>query len=234
MGLDQYAYSKPSEDSEEQTELAYWRKHNRLQGWMEQLWEDKGRPNFDPKYHGGGIGDFNCIPVELNLSDIEQLEAHIENKSLPETAGFFFGNDSYDWGDHLGNSVQIGLNIVSVDIADTQDLRMTGLSNHEELELDRGMLFVYSEASPRGFWMKGMEFPIDIIWITEECKISNITENVPIPSMIAVNNEDYEIYTSGGPVEFVLEVNAGYVQDNQVFVGDTVIFLDELAVRYKC
>tara|TARA_B100001559_G_scaffold184863_1_gene154734 strand:- start:4703 stop:5200 length:498 start_codon:yes stop_codon:yes gene_type:complete len=142
--------------------------------------------------------------------------------------------DSYDWGDHLGNSVQIGLNIVSVDIADTQDLRMTGLSNHEELELDRGMLFVYSEASPRGFWMKGMEFPIDIIWITEECKISNITENVPIPSMIAVNNEDYEIYTSGGPVEFVLEVNAGYVQDNQVFVGDTVIFLDELAVRYKC
>ena len=142
--------------------------------------------------------------------------------------------DSYDWGDHLGNSVQIGLNIVSVDIADTQDLRMTGLSNHEELELDRGMLFVYSEASPRGFWMKGMKFPIDIIWITEECKISNITENVPIPSMIAVNNEDYEIYTSGGPVEFVLEVNAGYVQDNQVFVGETVIFLDELAVKYKC
>ena len=39
--------------------------------------------------------------------------------------------DSYDWGDHLGNSVQIGLNIVSVDIADTQDLRMTGLSDHE-------------------------------------------------------------------------------------------------------
>ena len=103
MGLDQYAYSKPSEESEEQTELAYWRKHNRLQGWMENLWEDKGRPNFDPKYHGGGIGDFNCIPVELNLSDIEQLEANIETKSLPQTGGFFFWDDSYDWDDEEGN-----------------------------------------------------------------------------------------------------------------------------------
>jgi hypothetical protein len=42
------------------------------------------------------MGDFNCEPVELTLSDIEQLEAHIENKSLPETGGFFFGSDSYE------------------------------------------------------------------------------------------------------------------------------------------
>ena len=101
MGLDQYAYSKPSVDSEEQTELAYWRKHNRLQGWMEQLWNDKGRPNAPEET--SPMGNFNCIPVELTLSDLEQLEAHVQDKVLPETGGFFFGQDSFDWEDENGN-----------------------------------------------------------------------------------------------------------------------------------
>ena len=102
MGLDQYAYAKTSEESE-QEELAYWRKHNRLHGWMEQLWEDKGRPNFKKGIDEQPMGDFNCVPVELNLSDIEQLEAHVENKALPQTGGFFFGGDSFDWEDEDGN-----------------------------------------------------------------------------------------------------------------------------------
>ena len=101
MGLDQYGYAKTSEDSE-QEEIAYWRKHNRLQGWMEQLWEDKGKPNAEP-VNEDALGSFNCIPVELTLTDLEQLEAHVENKALPETGGFFFGNDSFDWEDVDGN-----------------------------------------------------------------------------------------------------------------------------------
>ena len=40
MGLDQYGYAVPKEESEARNELAYWRKHNRLQGWMEHLWYD--------------------------------------------------------------------------------------------------------------------------------------------------------------------------------------------------
>ena len=103
MGLDQYAYA---ENGEEQEEIAYWRKHNRLQGWMEQLWNDKGIPN-DPK-EANPFGDFNCIPVEITLSDLEQLEAHIVDKKLPEPAGFFFGNDSYDWLDENEISFEVG------------------------------------------------------------------------------------------------------------------------------
>ena len=92
MGLDQYAYA---EDGDKQEEIAYWRKHNRLQGWMEELWNEKGRPNA-PK-ETSPMGDFNCIPVQISLSDLEQLEAHVVNKQLPETAGFFFGDDSFSW-----------------------------------------------------------------------------------------------------------------------------------------
>ena len=107
MGLDQYAYSKESHDSEDSVELAYWRKHNRLQGYMEKLWEAKGRPNYEPT-DNGGLGDFNCVPVELNASDIEQLEASVHNKDLPETGGFFFGDDSFGWTDEDGNPFEDG------------------------------------------------------------------------------------------------------------------------------
>jgi hypothetical protein len=96
MGLDQYASRRlPEEDSDGNVEIAYWRKHNRLHGWMEQLWEDRGRP------YEGSLDDvedrsFNCIELEITLDDLEQLEVDINNKLLPETGGFFFGNDSYE------------------------------------------------------------------------------------------------------------------------------------------
>ena len=57
MGLDQYAYKRDADEDEDgNITIAEWRKHNRLQGWMEDLWEDKGRPNFnksDSQANGG-------------------------------------------------------------------------------------------------------------------------------------------------------------------------------------
>ncbi|MBO89045.1 MAG: phosphoglycerate kinase [Rickettsiales bacterium] len=104
MGLDQYAYRRlPEETSEENIELAYWRKHNRLQGWMEQLWIDKGRPNANEQE-----GCFNCVELEITLSDLDELETQVENKALPETHGFFFGNDSFSWEDEEGEQFEDG------------------------------------------------------------------------------------------------------------------------------
>jgi hypothetical protein len=45
------------------------------------------------------MGDFNCIPLELDEEDIIRLEQDILDCSLPETHGFFFGGDSYSWTD---------------------------------------------------------------------------------------------------------------------------------------
>lgn len=78
MGLDQYAHARLPKSlqviKEEPTQLAYWRKHNALQGWMESLWRD-----------GGGEGDFNCVDVYLTLDDINDLEAAVTRDNLPET-----------------------------------------------------------------------------------------------------------------------------------------------------
>ena len=93
MGLDQYAVARRGEPVEkdgqleypEKVELAYWRKHPNLQGWMENLYHENG-----------GTEEFNCVEVELTLGDLDSLEAAITGTELPETCGFFFGENSDD------------------------------------------------------------------------------------------------------------------------------------------
>ncbi len=97
MGLDQYAYSRPprKRNSDDDVQLMEWRKHNRLQGWMQQLWENKGCPNAQTE--GDEMGDFNCVELQLTAQDIDDLEYSINNFELPEANGFFWGSDSYFW-----------------------------------------------------------------------------------------------------------------------------------------
>ena len=64
-------------------ELAYWRKHPNLHGWMNRLWEAKG-----------GSGDFNGDELELTVEDLDMLEHDVVNAQLPTTVGFFFGNNA--------------------------------------------------------------------------------------------------------------------------------------------
>ena len=101
MGLDMYAYvaTKPGAQEEyyeevnangtatQPRELAYWRKHPNLHGWMEQLYYDKG----------GGVDSFNGVELELTWDDIDLLENDILNNQLPSTSGFFFGTDADDY-----------------------------------------------------------------------------------------------------------------------------------------
>ena len=93
MGLDMWATMSKSSDEDEREPLADWRKHNRLHGYMEELWEDKGKPHSN----GDTPETFNCVPLELTKEDLKDLKATILTRALPETQGFFFGHDSYDW-----------------------------------------------------------------------------------------------------------------------------------------
>jgi len=88
MGLDQYAKIRNPKTNEVQ-EIAYWRKHNALHGWMEDLWESKDRPD-----EREDDSSFNCIPLELTMEDLEKLENDLIAEDLPETTGLFFGSDS--------------------------------------------------------------------------------------------------------------------------------------------
>ena len=107
MGLDQYAYTaaKASQRDEwyegaewneacrdlvnpnmaKPRDLAQWRKHPNLQGWMESLYRNKG-----------GTGTFNGVELELTWEDLDQLQQDITGGSMAQlnTTGFFFGNPS--------------------------------------------------------------------------------------------------------------------------------------------
>lgn len=90
MGLDQYAYiaSKAGADYTTRREIAYWRKHPNLQGWMEKLYREKG-----------GTGDFNGDELELTWDDLVALEKDILSGKMSklDTTGFFFGSPSDDY-----------------------------------------------------------------------------------------------------------------------------------------
>jgi hypothetical protein len=62
-------------------EIAYWRKHPDLHGWMEQLYRKKG----------GTEKSFNGDPVLLTEEDIDSLKIAVLTRTLPSTSGFFFG-----------------------------------------------------------------------------------------------------------------------------------------------
>jgi hypothetical protein len=95
MGLDMYAFSVPSTkvptdkmfdvrlpEGDEVEEIQYWRKHAYLHGWMHRLYNEKG-----------GFGaPFNCTTVRLLPEDLDRLENDIQERILPKTEGFFFGN----------------------------------------------------------------------------------------------------------------------------------------------
>ena len=85
MGLDMYAYTAAKANADYETgqrELAYWRKHPNLHGWMEKLAQDKG-VSYD---------SFNGVELELTWEDLEALELAVRHNQLPSTSGFFFGD----------------------------------------------------------------------------------------------------------------------------------------------
>lgn len=98
MGLDMYAYARPPRKRNRDNDISIveWRKHNRLQGWMQQLWESKGCPNANED------GDFNSVEMELTAEDINALEDDILTMTMPESNGFFWGSDSFFWTDEEG------------------------------------------------------------------------------------------------------------------------------------
>lgn len=105
---------------------------------------------------------------------------------------------------------------ISVEIADTPEKQEKGLGERDSLAWDHGMYFEYSQPAFYAFWMKGMRFPIDIIWLRDG-RIVGFEMNVPFEK------------GGNGPtvrprelVDAVLEVPAGYSAARGWRIGDPV------------
>ena len=132
-----------------------------------------------------------------------------------------------------GPTVRIGETTFSVEVADSLAVRARGLSGRASLPPGEGMLFVFEDTGLPTFWMKDMMFPLDLVWIGEECTVENITPNVPHPEPDQVDT-DLPRFRSPQPVRYVLEINGGEAAAGNVQAGDLVIFSGSLQGRFGC
>ncbi|WP_430505039.1 DUF192 domain-containing protein [Haloparvum sp. PAK95] len=111
------------------------------------------------------------------------------------------------------------LGSVTAAIADTPELRYTGLSDTESLPSDRGMIFVYDEVGDHTYVMREMDFGIDIVYADDEGVITEI-HHAPAPGP----NEDGNDQEYPGRGQYVLEVVYDWTTDHGVEVGDRLEF----------
>lgn len=115
--------------------------------------------------------------------------------------------------------IKVGEKTLNVEVVNTPQSTSQGLSGREEIGTD-GMLFVFPKIETRYFWMKDMNFDIDIVWIADETVI-DISRNTPKPQP---NTPDFklETYSSKEGVNMVLEINKGKAQELNINPGDVV------------
>lgn len=113
---------------------------------------------------------------------------------------------------------------LSVEIADTPSRRSTGLMNRDSLGENEGMLFKFPHRDHLRFWMKSTYIPLDIAFINDDGKITQIAEMYPLSSRAIVAEQ---------PCKYALEVNQGWFVNNDVGVGDVIGGLDISNKSYR-
>lgn len=117
--------------------------------------------------------------------------------------------------------VALGSAAITADVANTMALRTQGLSGRTSLAPDHGMIFLFGWPSIQVFWMKDMNFPIDIIWVRGG-KITGVAKDaVPEPGKSLLQ---LTLYKSPGLVDTVVEVPAGSSDRWGLKVGDHVTY----------
>ena len=119
--------------------------------------------------------------------------------------------------------VSVGKVTFKVELPATTYDQAKGLSGRDYLAPRSGMLFVYPVSQISIFWMKGMRFPLDFIWIGRDCKVANTLSNADVPAPDTSNSE-LPLYRSAVPVLYGLEVNAGEIGIFGIKTGDRVTF----------
>jgi len=112
--------------------------------------------------------------------------------------------------------VVIGDTHYRVEVVDDEVGRSKGLSGRYRLDDGSGMLFVFDESDTYGFWMRDMNFSIDIIWVSDDFEIVHIETEV--------SPDTYpEVFYPSEPARYVLEINAGDVDRHRIKTGEFAV-----------
>lgn len=106
-----------------------------------------------------------------------------------------------------------------VELAKTRAEKARGLMFRENLDLDKGMLFIFEEEGKYPFWMKNTLLPLDIIWLNKEKEVVFLRKNV-----LPCSEEDCQTIRPDKKAKYVLEVNGGLADKIGLRVGDKLTF----------
>ena len=113
------------------------------------------------------------------------------------------------------STVCFGETCFTVEVATAFYERYGGLAFRAHLEPDKGMIFPFKRERDYSFWMKNMNFPLDIIFIDKEKEVKYIASNVQ-----PCQTEKCPSIHAGMPIMYVLELNAGTAEEINLNIGD--------------
>ena len=112
-------------------------------------------------------------------------------------------------------NIRVGGASLKVYVADTSEERARGLSGTTALPPGQGFLLIFDNDDTHGFWMKGMQFPIDIIWADSNGVVVHVEK--------ALAPETYpRIFMPPTRARYVIETGAGFVERHGILVGDFI------------
>jgi len=164
---------------------------------------------------GGALWLYSSVKQaeEERLQTQEQLQKEEELRNEAKTN---------DWREIYPNTIKIVVGEVEVNasVADELAERIRGLSNTPFLPEYVVKLFMFGSKGGHDIWMKDMNYPIDIIWATEDGEIVHIEENIS-PDTFP------DSFSSPVPAWFVIETKAGFVDQNQIAIGDRILLPEQ-------
>lgn len=113
-------------------------------------------------------------------------------------------------------SAEINGHTFSLYLAETSQEQEIGLAKYKSIAPNQGMLFLFDKSDYYSFWMKNMQFPIDIIFIDND-KVVDVFQKVPVWP-----NENLPVYTTKTKADKVLEINEGLAKKDNIRIGDLV------------
>ena len=119
-------------------------------------------------------------------------------------------------------TLQAGKKTYALNIAASTAAQQKGLGGRKSLARNRGMLFVFDAPATQCFWMKDMQFPIDIIWLNSDKQVTRVAANVSPDTYTEASGKNSQKFCGDVSTKYVIELNAGEAKQAGLVVGQPV------------
>ena len=108
-------------------------------------------------------------------------------------------------------TMRLGDKLFTLEVANTDKSRESGLMNRDSMPADHGMIFVFPDERILSFWMKNTRIALDIIFVDRHGRVVSTATMQPL---------DLNLTSSAGPSKYAIEVNAGVVRQQKIRAGE--------------